>query len=294
MAVKTFSTQAGSTPAPMRSIPCALCGSSTMKPLWECGDFTFVRCATCGLIQQNPQPLPENVLGRYASEYCAYEEKNEKPFLDLMLLALRDIGFDAVFSRAFALSRGSPARFLDVGCATGALVGLLRKSGWEASGVELDAESARVGLERNGAPIFAGTLEAAGFPDASFEVVYSSHTIEHLNDPAAWMREIHRVLVPGGVFLCITPNEASLQRLLFGPSWRSAIYDHLYLFSKTTLASLASGAGFRLEHARSWGGLAAGIAPKPLKTLVDRLAKALNIGDVMVCLFEKPGAGGRT
>jgi SAM-dependent methyltransferase len=290
VSVKTFSTHAGDSPARTRAVLCCLCGSPVMKVLWNCGDFGFVRCGRCGLIQQNPQPVPEDVLGRYAAEYCAYEERNEKPFLDLMMLALHDIGFEAVSQRLFATatSLGRAPRFLDVGCATGALIGVLHTRGWESSGVEPDAESARVGVARNGAPIFVGTLEDARFQEGSFDVVYSSHTIEHLNDPSPWIKEVFRVLAPGGFFICITPNAASLQRLLFGSSWRSVIYDHLYLFSKKTLIGLASGAGFRVRRVRSWGGLAAGIAPLPLKTVIDRLAKVGNVGDVMVCLFEKP------
>lgn len=293
MAVKTYSTKAGTVPeGDLRSVPCPLCGATAVRPLWQCEGFAFSRCA-CGLVRQEPQPSPGSVLRRYAGEYCAYEEENEAPFLDLMLKALADIGFDRLAAESFARAtaeRRAP-RFLDVGCATGSLIGMLRGSGWDARGVEVDAESARAGASRHGAPIFAGTLEEACFSSGSFDVVFSSHTIEHLNDPRPWIREIGRILRPGGFFICITPNTASFQCRLFGASWRSAIWDHLYLFSRKTLSSLAESEGFSLRALESWGGLARGTVPAPVKGVADRLAKLLNTGDVMVALFVKPASG---
>jgi len=44
------------------------------------------------------------------------------------------------------------------------------------------------------------------FPDASFGAVLTDYALEHVEDPPALFREVHRVLVPGGVFLFRTPN----------------------------------------------------------------------------------------
>ena len=51
--------------------------------------------------------------------------------------------------------------------------------------------------------------DAGGIPysDASFDVVFSDNVVEHLSDPLAVFREVHRVLKPGGVFLFKTPNK---------------------------------------------------------------------------------------
>ena len=46
------------------------------------------------------------------------------------------------------------------------------------------------------------------FPKESFEVVVSLETIEHLKNPRQFLSECHRVLNPGGVFICSTPNKA--------------------------------------------------------------------------------------
>jgi SAM-dependent methyltransferase len=131
-------------------------------------------------------------------------------------------------------------------------------------------------------------LEENRFPDAGFDLVLASHLIEHLNDPAAFVREVFRILVSGGYFLVTTPNISGFQARLFRSRWRSAIFDHLYLFSIKTLSSLLRQSGFTVKRIRTWGGLAAGAAPAPVKRFADRAAKRLGIGDVMLIKALRP------
>jgi len=51
-----------------------------------------------------------------------------------------------------------------------------------------------------------GVGESIPWPDASFDVVTADNVLEHLDDPTAVLREVARVLKPGGVFLAKTPN----------------------------------------------------------------------------------------
>lgn len=51
-----------------------------------------------------------------------------------------------------------------------------------------------------------GVGESIPWPDASFDVVTADNVLEHLDDPAAVLREVARVLKPGGTFLAKTPN----------------------------------------------------------------------------------------
>lgn len=49
-------------------------------------------------------------------------------------------------------------------------------------------------------------METADLPESYFDIVYSFMVIEHLDDPEAFMRAVHRALKPGGVHLFMTPN----------------------------------------------------------------------------------------
>ncbi len=268
---------------------CALCGSSRFEKLWDCADFSFVRCLRCGLIQQNPQALPEAVHSRYDAEYLAYEEANQAAYRDLELLALADLGLEEAAAPAFAAAAaaGAKPRVLDIGCATGALLAALRERGWDPQGVEISAAQADYGRKRYALPIHAGTLESAAFPSGSFDLVHASHLIEHLNDPASFLEEAARIMKGEGILVLTTPNADGLQARLFGPAWRSAIFDHLYLFSARTLRALLASKGFLVDYIVTWGGWARGLKPAFLKRPLDRAAKRLGFGDVMAILARR-------
>jgi SAM-dependent methyltransferase len=142
--------------------------------------------------------------------------------------------------------------------------------------------SAEYARRERGLDVRSLPLEECRFPGGFFDMVLASHLIEHLNDPAGFAAEVHRILAPGGRFMVTTPNISGFQARLFGSRWRSAIFDHLYLFSVKTLSRLLTEKGFTLEGVFTWGGLAAGTAPAPVKRLADKTAKRLGLGDVML------------
>ena len=89
-------------------------------------------------------------------------------------------------------------------------------------------------------------------PAASIDLALSCHFIEHLHpeDAAEHIREVQRLLAPGGHYVCITPNR------LFGPHDISGRFGdaeacglHLQEYSYTTLAALFQHSGFSPIHA---------------------------------------------
>ncbi len=280
--VKTYSSE----PGPQErheEASCPVCGSGDRSFAFGGKGFRFVRCLSCGAAYQSPRPVFEDLRGRYDSSYFSYELSHEQSFFTLMMLGLRDIRFDEA-------ARGlSPRRFLDVGCATGMLLQEMKGRGWEVQGVDVCRQSAEYGVRTRGVPIHAGTLEEAAFPAASFSTVHFSHLIEHLPDPRAFLLEVSRLLVPGGFAVITTPSIDGFQARLFRGGWRSAIADHLVLFSRASLKRLLAECGYTLVRAITWGGLAEGTAPRPVKAVMDRLAKRLGFGDVMMMLARRDG-----
>ena len=285
---KTWSTPVR--PEEKQAVPCNICGSRSFKASLSCDGFSYVKCLICGLVQMNPQPLKTEVKLRYdqhyGEDYLDYQLKNERAFLDLGLLALGDVGFYEL-ERELLEKKEGPQRVLDIGCATGSLLSLLRERGWETLGVEISGPQAEYASLKRKLDVKSISLEENNFPASYFNVVLASHLIEHLNDPAAMAAEVHRILSPSGHFFITTPNISGFQARLFKSRWRSVIFDHLYLFSARTLSKLLERKGFVIEDIVTWGGLAAGTAPRAVKSLFDKAAKTFGFGDVMIVRAAK-------
>jgi 2-polyprenyl-3-methyl-5-hydroxy-6-metoxy-1,4-benzoquinol methylase len=277
--VKTYST-------PVRAgksglIPC-VCGCNDFKPALECEGFGYVRCVSCGLVQMNPQPEKTEVIERYSGvsgkDYLSYELENEESFLALQKLALKDAGFYKLEKKIY---NSAGRRILDAGCATGSLLAHLRSRGWNVTGVEISPCAEYAKSERN-LDVRSLSLEEADFEEGSFDMVLASHLIEHLNNPLSFLMEVKRILKKNGRVFITTPNISGFQARLYGGGWRSAIFDHLYLFSAETLTRLLKSAGFKIEKIHTWGGLALGLSPEWIKKPADFLAKRFGFGDVMI------------
>ncbi|ADG75248.1 Methyltransferase type 11 [Cellulomonas flavigena DSM 20109] len=102
---------------------------------------------------------------------------------------------------------------LDLGCGTGYGSRLLRERGArrvvgvDVSGEAVEratADEALAGLEFR--QILPTDREPLPFPDDSFDLVCSIQVIEHVTDVDGYLREVRRVLRPGGAFVCVTPD----------------------------------------------------------------------------------------
>ncbi|MDX9799975.1 MAG: class I SAM-dependent methyltransferase [Spirochaetia bacterium] len=270
----------------MKAIQCPLCGSGSDKHtlLYKYDLYGFKKCSTCSLVMQNPQPVFSDITERYDEDYFKYEIENEEPFFALMMMALSDIDFDSL-----DFSSSSEKSILDIGCATGRFLFEFKNRGWKTAGVEICESAAQYGNKHRGVNIQNCPLEDAQFPDKSFSVVHASHLIEHLNDPGSFLKEIYRILDEKGYLIIVTPNIDSLQGVLFRSKWRSAIADHLFLYSLKTLENMCCKYGFTRIRKKTWGGLARGLAPAGIKKIFDKAAKKTGTGDVMVMLLQKKG-----
>ncbi len=273
--MKTFSTIPAKSEK-QTEILCPLCGFKKYEPLWLFDGSSFSKCPNCTLVYQNPQPIPGDVEVRYDDSYFNYEIENEESFLNLILLGLKDIGFDLTL-------KGEPQSILDVGCATGLFLEYMKDRGWQTFGVEVCSSAAEYGNKNRGLNIFKGILDNVPISDGSIDVIHLSHVIEHINDPASFLKKIYKLLKPGGVVYCTTPNIDGLQAKLFKQSWRSVIPDHMILFSKKTLKRIFSDNAFTVSGYKTWGGLCANSGyPKLIKKVLDRAAKPLGFGDVII------------
>jgi 2-polyprenyl-3-methyl-5-hydroxy-6-metoxy-1,4-benzoquinol methylase len=97
---------------------------------------------------------------------------------------------------------------VDVGCGSGALWQVLRSAFARYVGVDLIGYD---GFPSDGELVISNLDDTLPLADEYAEVVASIETIEHLENPRAFMRQLTRVVKPGGLVIVTTPNQLTLR-----------------------------------------------------------------------------------
>lgn len=232
---------------------CAVCGHRESRQRLAVQDrwynppritWCIVECQRCRLLYVNPRPQ----LGDLALFYPPGYHDPVTPSDDWWVQRL-------ACDRAALVRRwhAQPGRILDVGFGAGELLLALQRHGWEVWGVDTSAAALQEARAKLGAAaqLRHADLLTAQLPGDYFDMVVLWHSIEHVPDPGAVLREAARCLRSGGGLLIATPNAQTAQRRWFGRSW-SAWRDmgapprHLYFFSPRTLTRLVQSVGLRV------------------------------------------------
>lgn len=238
----------------MEEVTCALCGADDAREVVLAPDIQMhrmdvssriVRCRRCGFVYQNPRPTAEELVEHYPDDYELYSA----PVLrggNARLLNLA-YGYGMRKRTAFVTRAMAGGRLLDVGCGAGIFLDAMQRlPGWQVEGLELKESVAEAVSKRLNIPVFGGTLEGASYPAESFDAVTMFDVLEHVLDVNATLKEVARILRPGGVFVARVPNWSSFDRSLFDSAW--AGYDaprHIYVFSQRTLTALLEKQGLQ-------------------------------------------------
>ena len=202
-------------------ISCPGCGADDAEFITRTRDYeteidlTFAvqQCRQCGLAYTSPRPCFEDLLEVfYGDDYLCYQSSG---LLDRMRVAL--LGKSHL--KLFAQYVPPEGRILDVGCATGSMLGYLQAhTDWQLHGCEPKKPVAEV-ARRRGIEVVPATLREANFGDDFFDLVHMSHVIEHLPDLNETVAEVFRVLKPGGTFITENPDFSGATRGLFKDAW---------------------------------------------------------------------------
>ncbi len=148
-------------------------------------------------------------------------------------------------------------RVLDIGSGSGKTVALMSAT---ARPIALDfsplsVRMAQATIAQQGDPQNAAVVQARGevlpFSDNTFDMVTALDFVEHINaeEYDTLLREVYRVLKPGGVFCIYTPNKTYfieyIYKLLYGRSYHP---QHFGLKTVPQLVKPLQAAGYRIDH----------------------------------------------
>jgi ubiquinone/menaquinone biosynthesis C-methylase UbiE len=223
----------------MEYIRCPLCDGDNTKVLFRRKDLTHrvsgiefpvVRCTMCGMVYVNPRPTKEAIHSYYPTEF--YEIMNKETVLEQKRSQL-----EAKFELVKHIDAG---KLLDVGCNKGDFLYFMQGKGWFVKGVEFSSKPPNMFRQ----DIFYGELNEANYPDNSFDLVTIWAVLEHVYDPLRTLKEVNRVLLPGGTIVLLVTNFNSLPARFMR---HDDIPRHTTLFSKRTIAEMLMLAGFEVR-----------------------------------------------
>lgn len=223
----------------LEAVGCALCEADDYAVLDRQRGFRIVECRQCGLVYLNPRPSPE-WLRRSYQEYLPAASEDIVRWNHMM---------DGLYRSARRRLIGrfpAAGRLLDVGCAYGRFLEIMRDAGWQVAGLEV-CEPAAAACRRNGLDVETTTLAGAALPPLHYDCVTMFYVLEHLHDPLGELRKVHEALKPDGVCLVRVPDTTPLVRVLKRLGRQSELYDppyHLFDYSPAVLARMFREAGF--------------------------------------------------
>lgn len=271
---------------PTVATPCALCGAAEAEAVWTTpdrafavpGTFTVVRCRACGFLYQRPRVDDAHLADCYPDHYPRHQEPSPRVPVRGSASRQRAVRWALATGLGYANLREAPrpgvltrlrargllrrlrwscpprvgqGRYLDVGCGSGASLGVARALGWPVlAGIEMD-EAAAAKARRFTDEVWVGDVLAAPFAAGRFDLVTAFHVLEHVPDPVRVGRRMLEWLAPGGLLVVEVPNAGGLGARLFGRAWSGLeLPRHLSHFTPATLARAMERAGGRVVWCR--------------------------------------------
>jgi 2-polyprenyl-3-methyl-5-hydroxy-6-metoxy-1,4-benzoquinol methylase len=231
------------------SAVCTLCEGKSHKKAFTKHGYEHFQCANCSSIYVFPRPSDAELIAFYQLEQTEHlsdscwqdSHKHAWPLWKQTLeIAYKKVGF---------------GKLLDIGCGTGEFIQFAQKLGWlDTEGIEIVPEIATIAHTKTGSTIHGQVLGSAKLDYEAYSVITLWDVIEHLSDIKGNLKEIYKLLKPGGILILGTVNRngfsiRSLKQnaMTFGPP------EHLTFFTQkgTSLALNAQG----MKVVKQWSSL---------------------------------------
>jgi SAM-dependent methyltransferase len=239
-------------------VACPACAADEPQPAFEKYGFSFQRCPACRTLYMSPRPTPKVMAGYYGNSenyrfwaehiFPASEanrrEKIHRPVLDYLVRACERYGVARV-------------ELVEVGPGFGTFAALATESRLfgRVHAVERTPEMARACRDR-GVRVIEKAIEDLRPGDLpAADVLVSFEVIEHLFDPAAFLRGAAALLRAGGVLLLTCPNGEGFDTAMLGAQSGQVDSEHVNLFNPESLTGLLGRCGYEVLESETPGRL---------------------------------------
>ena len=248
-------------------VPCPACGKVSNNVEMQKNGFTYLECSNCSMLYISPRPTTE-ILSEFYPNSAQY-----KYFNDFIFPASQEVRRNNIFiPRVNKIVESCKSlnlqtdKILEIGTGYGLFCEEMVKNGTfsEVVGVEASDSLAKTCSER-GFRLYNGLLENLEIKE-TFDVAVSFEVIEHIFNPLAFVKIIHNLLNPQGVFMFSFPNYDGFEVGILREMCSGVDHEHLNYFNEKSITVLLQSAGFEIVSIETPGFLDVDIVGKELKS----------------------------
>lgn len=239
--------------------------TNSARPCW-CGaqalfaySAEYAVCKVCGTLVTRADVRPADLTVTqdqdelYSKDYWLRRQSAQHGLPSLEQRTRTDLPERCVYWLRLLLAHRLPAaKVLEIGCAHGGYIALMRWAGYDASGTEMSPWIVNYAKETFAVPVNSGPIEAQPLAPSSLDVIILNDVIEHLPDPVGTLGHCARLLKPEGFFIIQTPEykehlsyaDILATKDIFNIHMQGKSDEHLYLFSRRSTQRLFTQLGF--------------------------------------------------
>jgi SAM-dependent methyltransferase len=208
----------------------------------------MMQCGACGFIFATSS-TDSSALGLYEEDWSKTEVHPTFIYSHGEYTVRNEWKSQALLDRLEPFRKAN--RLLDVGCSAAFFLKMARDRKWDVQGVEVSDFGVKFSTEELKIPVFQGSLQDAHFPDESFDAVFSSHVIEHVGNPVSLLKEMGRILRPGGALITVLPTQFASPACRFFGKWTGeGPPRHVSYFTKRVFEDRLRQLGFSVHFSR--------------------------------------------
>jgi 2-polyprenyl-3-methyl-5-hydroxy-6-metoxy-1,4-benzoquinol methylase len=235
--------------------------------------LSILECLACGVAFTSPQLAYDDLKNYFNEEYGAFHKRERSGLWNKFQSFVKRQTLNQFFGYAskkwwrfifypfrialtYYPSKVKNGRLLDIGCGAGNFLIEAQKIGWEVYGIDPSPLAVKAAKSQGLRNIYQGFIPEADLKNNFFDAVIMFHVFEHVPNPEAVLREVYRILKPGGTAIISVPNFGSPASKIYGRYWSGLSFPlHYFHYRRNSLTRVLKQNGF-VTYSVSYSNLA--------------------------------------